>query len=224
MQFTRTSLQRHYINQQVHTTKDVQKCEVVRSFTARGSSTVKMITGSNVLRIFIRVFGNILGVETDIINRLKSRLPLHEVSSEEECDVIIAFVPIVSRAGTDIEAALKRIQTGRPVVLVVLHHTFDTDYFAPNSKYSVNREGVLAVDLLFFEDIGVLRNVRNDEALKLITEYLMSKTTSTDLPHDSTNRSRPCPWWFWSVIAIVLVIFLAAITSLFVLHYYLGKL
>lgn len=57
------------------------------------------------------VFGNTLGVKTDIIKRLKSRLPLHEVSSKEKCDVIIAFVPIVSRAGTDIEAALERIQS-----------------------------------------------------------------------------------------------------------------
>lgn len=54
-------------------------------------------------------FGNALGAEINFTDRLKQRLNRHQVYSEEECAVIIAFVVIQSRAGTDIEAALKRI-------------------------------------------------------------------------------------------------------------------
>lgn len=43
------------------------------------------------------------------MDRLKSNADLREVSSENDCDVLISFVPIVSRAGTDIQAALEKI-------------------------------------------------------------------------------------------------------------------
>ncbi|XP_053347578.1 uncharacterized protein LOC128518474 [Clarias gariepinus] len=141
-----------------------------------------MPSGSNVLQFFMMKLGNTLGVETDVIKRLENRLSLREVSLEEECDVIIAFVPVASRAGTDIEAALLKIKTSRPVILAVLHHTFDTDYIAPDSKYCVKREGVLAVDLLFNEDLGLLRSLRNDVALKSITDCLISMSASPDAP------------------------------------------
>lgn len=37
-----------------------------------------------------------------------------EVMSPEQCDVIMAFCPIISRAGTDIEAALQQIPGSQP--------------------------------------------------------------------------------------------------------------
>lgn len=54
-----------------------------------------------------------LDVQSKIEERLKKRLQLHQVDSEDYCDVIMAFVPIVSRAGTDIEAALRNIPSKR---------------------------------------------------------------------------------------------------------------
>lgn len=48
-------------------------------------------------------------VQDEIMARLKKRLALREVDSVDKCDVIMSFVPIVSRAGTDIEAALQNI-------------------------------------------------------------------------------------------------------------------
>lgn len=50
-----------------------------------------------------------MGVDADISARLCQRLQLTEVTEVDNCDVIIAFAPIVSRAGTDIEAALHKI-------------------------------------------------------------------------------------------------------------------
>ncbi|MCJ8747208.1 hypothetical protein PDJAM_G00150680, partial [Pangasius djambal] len=96
------------------------------------------------------------------------------VISEEECDVIIAFVPVVSRAGTDIDTALQQIPTSQPVVLVMLHHTFDETYIPPDSRWTVRREGVFPVDVLFHEDVGLLRGLHNDIALKSITDHLIS--------------------------------------------------
>lgn len=64
---------------------------------------------SKTLAFFINESGLFRNVQHEIVGRLKKRLVLQEVHSVNDCDVIMAFVPIVSRAGTDIEAALKNI-------------------------------------------------------------------------------------------------------------------
>uniref|UniRef100_A0A8C8CYG9 Uncharacterized protein n=1 Tax=Oncorhynchus tshawytscha TaxID=74940 RepID=A0A8C8CYG9_ONCTS len=88
-------------------------------------------------------------------------------------DVILAFCPIVSRAGTDVEAALQQIPAGKPVILVVLHHTFDPDYTVPNSSRLVTRgDEILTVDCLFHESKGLLKCQRNRKAIKKIQERL----------------------------------------------------
>lgn len=59
------------------------------------------------------VLGNTLNIHQEILRRLKQRLQLTQVGAEDNCDVIIAFVPIVSRAGTDIESALQKIPSSK---------------------------------------------------------------------------------------------------------------
>ncbi|XP_071186459.1 uncharacterized protein [Salvelinus alpinus] len=97
-----------------------------------------------------------------------------EVKSPVESDVIMAFCPIVSRAGTDIEAVLPQIQTGKDVILVVLHHTFNPDYTVPDSSRLVTRSDViLTVDCLFHESQGGLLDCpHNDAAVKQIRQKL----------------------------------------------------
>ncbi|XP_045067236.1 uncharacterized protein LOC123482717 isoform X2 [Coregonus clupeaformis] len=96
-----------------------------------------------------------------------------EVMSPEQSDVIMAFCPIVSRAGTDIEAALQQIPVGKPVILVLLHHTFNPDYTVPDSSRLVTRgDVILTVDCLFHESQGLLECHRNEEAAKEIRKKL----------------------------------------------------
>ncbi|KAK3528271.1 hypothetical protein QTP86_028687, partial [Hemibagrus guttatus] len=136
---------------------------------------------SRVLAFYIMALGNTLGGQIDFLDRLKQRVRLCQVYSEDECDVIIAYLCVVSRAGTDISAALEKIPTEKPALLVVFHHTFDENYIAPDSRWIVKRNGVLAVDVLFYEDTGMLRSLHNDEALKLSTDYLISLGASQDV-------------------------------------------
>uniref|UniRef100_A0A8C8D4T1 Uncharacterized protein n=1 Tax=Oncorhynchus tshawytscha TaxID=74940 RepID=A0A8C8D4T1_ONCTS len=107
------------------------------------------------------------------INRLAAKKHLTVVTSLEESDVILAFCPIVSRAGTDVEAALEQIPAGKPVILVVLHHTFDPDSTVPNSSRLVTRgDEILTVDSLFHENQGLLECPRNEEAIEKILKSL----------------------------------------------------
>ncbi|XP_064847145.1 uncharacterized protein LOC135557623 isoform X2 [Oncorhynchus masou masou] len=130
-------------------------------------------TRSTMGKFFTVVTGNTLGSHEKLINRLASKRHLTEVTSLEESDVILAFCSIVSRAGTDIEAALQQIPAGKPVILVVLHHTFNPDYTVPDSSRLVIRgDVILTVDCLFHENQGLLECPRYEEAIENILKSL----------------------------------------------------
>ncbi|XP_045062254.1 uncharacterized protein LOC121535934 [Coregonus clupeaformis] len=122
-----------------------------------------------------------------------------EVKSPMESDVIMAFCPIVSRAGTDIEAALEQIPTGKDVILVVLHHTFNPDFTVPDSSRLVTRSDVImTVDCLFHESQGGLLDCpRNDAAVKTIKQKL-------DIALMARNCG--CPAWILSFVKVCQII------------------
>uniref|UniRef100_A0A673VXQ3 Uncharacterized protein n=1 Tax=Salmo trutta TaxID=8032 RepID=A0A673VXQ3_SALTR len=106
----------------------------------------------------------------------------------KESDVILAFCPIVSRAGTDVEAALQQIPAGKPAILVVLHHTFNPDYTVPDSSRLVTRgDVILTVDCLFHESKGLLKCPHNQEAIEKILKRL---DIAPEVKHQCINL--PC--------------------------------
>ncbi|XP_073716752.1 uncharacterized protein [Misgurnus anguillicaudatus] len=108
---------------------------------------------------------------TDIlINRFQD---LKEVSTVEQSNIVLVFCPIVSRAGTDIEAALKKFTEStapKMNVLVVLHHTFDPEKTVPDSSRCVKRKDILTVDCLFYEDTGLLECQKNQDAIDKVVK------------------------------------------------------
>ncbi|XP_027011145.2 coiled-coil domain-containing protein 25 isoform X2 [Tachysurus fulvidraco] len=105
-----------------------------------------------------------------ISGRLSEILKVNNKDKEEKSDVDVFFCPIVSRAGTDIEAALTRVRRDKPTIVFVLHHTFSTEYIAPNSS-RYERENLLMVDVLFHEDSGLLKCSKNNEAITKAGNY-----------------------------------------------------
>ncbi|XP_062400057.1 nipped-B-like protein B [Sardina pilchardus] len=106
--------------------------------------------------------------------RFKSHLPwgsCKNVSNSKDCDVILAFCPVTSRVGTDIEAALRVIPEGKPLALVVLHHTFDSNYTLPDTKRFMKRPDSITVDSLFTDD-GLMRCPCNDDAVRTVAKFL----------------------------------------------------
>ncbi|KAM9494810.1 uncharacterized protein Hap1MRO34_004637 isoform 3-T3 [Clarias gariepinus] len=61
------------------------------------------------IRFFVMVLGNTMNSHKTFLDNLKIPTKLCEVSSVKDSDVIIAFVTIVSRADTDISAAMEKI-------------------------------------------------------------------------------------------------------------------
>ncbi|KAG9281518.1 hypothetical protein AMEX_G32, partial [Astyanax mexicanus] len=107
---------------------------------------------------------------------LKERIPdLKEEFNVENCHFILAFCSVVSKPETNIEEALKKLQTlseTKPAVLVVLHSTLNREANVPDSSRSVNRENTLTVDCLFEQDRGLLQCQKNQEALEKITGWI----------------------------------------------------
>lgn len=62
----------------------------------------------------------------------------------------------------------------KPVILVVLHHTFDPEAVVSDSSKFVERKNTLTVDCLFYEDKGLLECKRNDKAYKKAIAWLKS--------------------------------------------------
>ncbi|KAI5607616.1 hypothetical protein C0J50_12420, partial [Silurus asotus] len=82
---------------------------------------------------------------------------------------------VVSRAGTDLEAAQHKLQSiseTKPAVLVVLHHTFDPESVVPDSSRAVTRENVLTVDCLFHEDQGLLHCMKNNVTYNTVKSWI----------------------------------------------------
>lgn len=61
-------------------------------------------------KYFILLTGETLNVHEEFIKQLRYKVPwLWKVNDVNKCDFILVFCPVVSRAGTDIEAALKKL-------------------------------------------------------------------------------------------------------------------
>ncbi|XP_028835844.1 tenascin-R-like isoform X2 [Denticeps clupeoides] len=124
-------------------------------------------------RFYTQIIGRLPGQNIQPVKDFLKSKGLVEAESEEKCDVVLAFCLIVSRAGTDIQAALAAIKETRPVILVVMHHTFDPDHVVPQSSRFIKRENILiTVDCLFHEDQGLLRSQQNDAAFTQIQHGL----------------------------------------------------
>ncbi|XP_047665356.1 uncharacterized protein LOC113641493 isoform X2 [Tachysurus fulvidraco] len=136
------------------------------------------------LTYFTLMSGNTLGHHVEIERKLQEQIPgLQKVTKLEESDLVLVFCPVVSRAGTDIEAAVEMLNTqagDKPAVLVVLHHTFNAEHIVPDSSKSVNRHNTFTADCLFHEDQGLLTCHKNNEALSKVVNWIkiiQGKTT-----------------------------------------------
>ncbi|KAA0717248.1 hypothetical protein E1301_Tti017317 [Triplophysa tibetana] len=116
---------------------------------------------------------------------------LKKMSDKDKCNLVLVYCPIVSRAGTDIQATLDKIKTefsGKWVILIVLHHTFDPEISVSDSSKFDDSNVDLTVDCLFHEDQGLLKCERNSKATRKVKRFLKQKSKSnkkTDIESSS---------------------------------------
>lgn len=91
---------------------------------------------------------------------------IHEEHCQNVNDSLIRYVYVII-----VTVIPSLLTAGKPAILVVLHHTFNSDYTVPDSSRLVTREDViLTVDCLFHESKGLLECPRNKEAIRKILD------------------------------------------------------
>ncbi|TRY80186.1 hypothetical protein DNTS_003418 [Danionella cerebrum] len=137
--------------------------------------------------------GKIFGSEKQIIHNLLSRIEDLKVTQDvEDSNIVVIFCPVVSRAGTDIDAALAQIKyppENKLTVLAVLHHTFDPEKTLADSNNYVQQKNILAVDFLFYEDKGLLDCQKNSNATDKTVNWLIEQAHETGITLHRKSKS-----------------------------------
>lgn len=60
----------------------------------------------------------------------------------------------------------------------MMHHTFNPDYLPPEGRGYIKSSNILVVDCLFYEDTGLLKCQKNDEAFEKITKWILGKASN----------------------------------------------
>uniref|UniRef100_A0A1A7ZZX2 Uncharacterized protein n=3 Tax=Nothobranchius TaxID=28779 RepID=A0A1A7ZZX2_NOTFU len=164
-------------------------------------------------KFFVFVAGNPNGAHQEIIDHLH-HLGQVEVDSISVSDYLVVLCPIASRVETDINVALSSIPVGKPIILVVMHHTYDPHRnIADSWRYVQNPNVILTVDYLFHDgkllhcdrnqtslcEIRTTLGVSSPESLGSCTEYVKKK------------------WWIVviAVLVLIAVVIIASVSTHF---------
>ncbi|XP_076145821.1 tenascin-N-like [Alosa pseudoharengus] len=156
---------------QPDTTYSINVCTVIKDGRMSEPEGKKIHTEIAPITFYTIVIGNTQN-HHKVLKGMLINKGFTEVHNVKNCDVILAFCVIVSRVGTDMEAALKEIPDFKPAVLVVMHHTFDSNHVTPDTSRFVRGRNIMVVDILFHEDKGILRCPRNTQAENKMLEMV----------------------------------------------------
>ncbi|XP_043075724.1 uncharacterized protein si:ch211-245h14.1 isoform X2 [Puntigrus tetrazona] len=133
------------------------------------STTVQTRRFEPLVRVHPFVCGRTLGTDKQILSLLRGVKETNLL----DCQLILAFNPVTSRAGTDTEEALKKIPADKPAVLVTMHHTFNPAYTCPSVNTSSQLNNVEHVNVLFHDSHhGLLRCPTNEHAIAKLQSVL----------------------------------------------------
>ncbi|XP_016326242.1 uncharacterized protein LOC107676244 isoform X2 [Sinocyclocheilus anshuiensis] len=138
--------------------------------TDMNSPTMQTHSFEPSVRVHPFVCGQTLGTDKQILSQLKGV----KESDLWDCQLILAFSSVASRAGTDTEEALKKIPADKPAVLVTMHHTFNPTYVCPSLNIASSQVNIVErVNVLFHDSHhGLLRCPANENAMAKLQSVL----------------------------------------------------
>ncbi|XP_071324240.1 uncharacterized protein [Trachinotus anak] len=132
-------------------TNEIAWCNIQKHLGFGQSSQSSQVIDSSWKNFFVFSAGNTKDAHRDFVKKFKEA-GHREVDSHQECDYCLVFCPVASRVGTDVSEALDRAPADKPIILVVMHHTFNPDHVVAESRRLVENTNVhLTVDCLFYE-------------------------------------------------------------------------
>nr|XP_023830142.1 uncharacterized protein LOC111954557 isoform X1 [Salvelinus alpinus] len=145
------------------------------------SSTSEPRNEKQAVKVHSRVCGKTLNTHLALMKQVDDLAVglKREETKPEDCQVIIAFCPITSRVGTDIDAAMSKVPSNKDVILVVMNHTFDHCFVTSQRSASHYKNVVEEVNVLFHDSSGLLHCETNDKAATLIHKALQKYSSTT---------------------------------------------
>ncbi|CAL8391923.1 unnamed protein product [Arctogadus glacialis] len=123
---------------------------------------------------FTTVNGLNLNADNDLVEKLKAKGHTQGESSDP-CEYILAFCPISTRPGIDIQETMEMCTGDKPVILVVLHHTHDREKNVSPHRVDPSQpfkdKIVLSVACLFYEG-KLLKCKHNDKEIDKVIDHL----------------------------------------------------
>ncbi|MEQ2268580.1 hypothetical protein XENORESO_005656 [Xenotaenia resolanae] len=108
----------------------------------------------------------------------KEKSPEVEETSVDECSLIIIFSPVILRRTSDVKSAIEDTRvssSGKPVILVLMHHTRDVDYSTAGFNWCEELKNVVLHVHVFYHDSvnGLLECRQNTGAIEAIQQELL---------------------------------------------------
>ncbi|KAM9704670.1 uncharacterized protein ACNS7B_002929 isoform 2-T3 [Menidia menidia] len=126
------------------------------------------------LRYKMVVSGITFNAEKQLLQQIQQSITTHnlkETKNEEDCHIIIVFCPIVSRAGTDVQEATSNITGSKPVILVLMHHSYEAK--ATSFSGMNDFRNMFSVDVFYHETKqGLIDCPQNEQAVSQIKKRI----------------------------------------------------
>ncbi|MED6241284.1 hypothetical protein ATANTOWER_006882 [Ataeniobius toweri] len=108
----------------------------------------------------------------------KGKSPEVEETSVDECSLIIIFCPVSLHRTSDVKSAMEDTRvssSGKPVILVLMHHTRDVDYSTAGFNWCEELKNVLLFVHVFYHETenGLLKCRQNTGAIEAIQQELL---------------------------------------------------
>lgn len=126
------------------------------------------------------VTGQTFGAHMQLMDQVKGKCKgqVQFVENSEDYQVTIVFCPIISRVGSDVEAAMNRIKDDKPVILVLMHHAYEQRPTTSVKTWTTGREAVLHVDVFYHETShGLIACSQNCSAVSSLQNKLLEYVT-----------------------------------------------
>lgn len=169
-------------------------------------------------KFYVHVAGKTNGAHVKLVEKLRGIGHTEVKNDNAQYDYVLVICPAVSRVGTNISEALDSMPAGKPVILVVMHHTFNNKQVVAESRRQVNNPNVrLTVDLLFYEG-NLLDNCdRNDIAWSEIKKFLQGPNFQVSRWNLwGSNCMDDSSKWIIGVVIAVAVLVLLVTTLIYV--------
>ncbi|XP_024860124.1 uncharacterized protein LOC108231766 [Kryptolebias marmoratus] len=135
----------------------------------RTQVSYKMVVSGKTFNAHLQILDRIKGFSPEL-----SLVDVKEDQTNGVGQVKFVFCPVVSRVGSDVEAAMKGVTGSEPVILVLMHHCHEAKHVASVKTWAENLDVALHVNVFYHESLqGLVQCKENEDAISAIRQKLL---------------------------------------------------